>query len=288
MSALDELSSNPAEPGVPVIPGIEWTTYYGHMVVLGADEYIDWRFARPETIDEYTQAVKKVRGVVGIAHPFEFGSPLCTGCHWDFKVQNWDAIDYIEVWSNPFPHSKLKNHLAFNWWTTLLNQGYHVAAAAGWDWHGPEKEAPLPPATWLGLRDGRIDTAGVRDALEGGRTLVTLGPFAELCLTGEDGHRYGLGETLRAGNYRLNLTVDENRRRKVWASFGIATKTIRLVQGGSVIESLPYRPGHGLPAVDLTLRPGWLRMEGYGDHLGAEDTLLFFSSPIYIASPPSG
>ncbi|MDR0731630.1 MAG: CehA/McbA family metallohydrolase, partial [Treponema sp.] len=163
-SALEELSPG---PGIPVIPGIEWTTYYGHMVVLGADEYIDWRFARPETIDEYTQAIKNVRGVVGIAHPFEFGSPLCTGCYWDFKVQNWETIDYIEVWSNPFPHSALKNHLAFEWWTSLLNQGHHLAAAAGWDWHRLEKgKPPLPPATWLGLRDGRIDTAGVRDALE--------------------------------------------------------------------------------------------------------------------------
>jgi hypothetical protein len=280
MSALEELSPGPAG-GVPVIPGIEWTTYYGHMVVLGAEEYIDWRFARPETIDEYTRAIKNVRGVVGIAHPFEFGSPLCTGCYWDFKVRNWETVDYIEVWSNPFPHSKLKNHLAFNWWTSLLNQGHRLAAAAGWDWHGPEK-APLPPATWLGLRDGRIDTAAVRDALEGGRSFVTLGPFAELGLTGEDGQSLGLGETAAAGNYRLSLRVDESRRRKIWAPFGIATKTIRLVQGGDVIESLPYSPGQEIPALNLMLRPGWLRLEGYGDYLGAEDKLLFFSSPVYI------
>jgi hypothetical protein len=286
LSALDELSSAPAE-GVPVIPGIEWTTYYGHMVVLGADEYIDWRFARPETIDEYTRAIKKVRGVIGIAHPFEFGSPLCTGCRWDFKVQNWDAIDYIEVWSNPFPHSKLKNHLAFDWWTELLNQGHHLAATAGWDWHGLEKDKPpLPPATWLGLRDNRIDTAGVREALETGRSFVTLGPFAELSLTGENGQSYGLGETVPAGNYRLNLTVDESRRRKIWDAFGIVTRNIRLVQGGSIRESLPCRPGQAIPAVDLKLQPGWLRLEGYGDYLGTEDKLLFFSSPIYIAALP--
>jgi hypothetical protein len=282
MSALDGLSSNPAAEGVPVIPGIEWTTYYGHMLVLGADEYIDWRFARPETIDEYTRAIKKVRGVIGIAHPFAFGSPLCTGCYWDFKVQNWEAIDYIEVWSNPFPHSKLKNHLAFNWWTGLLNQGHHLAAAAGWDWHRQEKDPPLPAATWLGLRDGRIDTAAVRDALEGGRSFVTLGPFAELSLTGENGQSCGLGETLCAGNYRLNLVVDESRRRNIWAPFGIATKTISLVQGGNVIESLPYSPGEAIPAMDLKLRPGWLRLEGYGDCMGAENRLLFFSSPVYI------
>jgi hypothetical protein len=284
MSALEKLSPG---PGLPVIPGIEWTTYYGHMVVLGAEEYIDWRFARPETSDRYTQAIKKVRGVVGIAHPFEFGSPLCTGCYWDFKVQNWETIDYIEVWSNPFPHSKLKNYLAFDWWTGLLNRGCHLAATAGWDWHGLEKgKPPLPPATWLGLRDGRIDTAGVRDALESGRSFVTLGPFAELSLTGENGQSGGLGETLRTGNYRVDLRLDEGRRRKIWAPFGIATKTIRLVQGGRVIKSLPCAPGRPFPAVELKLKPGWLRLEGYGDCLGAEDRLLFFSSPVYITAAP--
>jgi hypothetical protein len=282
MSALEELSSNPGERGVPVIPGIEWTTYYGHMVVLGAEEYVDWRFVRPETIDEYTRAIKSVRGVIGIAHPFEFGSPLCTGCYWDFKVRNWEAIDYIEVWSNPFPHSKFKNLLAFDWWTSLLNQGHRLAATAGWDWHGPEKERPLPPATWLGLRDGRIDTAAVREALEEGRSFVTLGPFAGVSLTGEDGQSRGLGETLRAGNYRLSLELDENRRRKIWAPFGIAAKTIRLVQGGTVIESLSCGPGQTSLTADLRLLPGWLRLEGYGDCMGAEDKLLFFSSPFYI------
>jgi hypothetical protein len=283
MSALDELASLPAG-GVPVIPGIEWTTYYGHMVVLGAEEYIDWRFARPDTIDEYTQAIKNVRGVVGIAHPFEFGSPLCTGCYWDFKVRNWKTIDYIEVWSEPFPHSKLKNHLAFDWWTGLLNQGHRLAATAGWDWHNlKEHNPPLPPATWLGLRDGRIDKVTVREALEGGRSFVTLGPFAELSLEGEKGQSYGLGDTAGPGNYRLSLKVDENRRRKIWAPFGIATKTIRLVHNGTPIASLPSGPDQAILTADLKLQEGWLRMEGYGDCMGAKDKLLFFSSPVYIA-----
>jgi hypothetical protein len=258
------------------------------MLVLGADKYIDWRFARPETIDEYTRAIKDARGIVGIAHPFEFGSPLCTGCHWDFKVQNWEAVDYIEVWSNPFPHSKLKNHLAFQWWTGLLNQGHRLAATAGWDWHAPaaKGEAPLPPATWLGLREGEINLAAVREALEGGRSFVTIGPFAEISLTGKNGQSCGLGETVGAGSCTLSVTVDESRRRPVWASFGIATKSIRLVHNGTVIKQLPYpqNKAPGSLTANLSLDPGWLRVEGYGDYLGNEDKLLFFSSPIYIAT----
>ncbi|MBR3738122.1 MAG: CehA/McbA family metallohydrolase, partial [Eubacterium sp.] len=36
----------------PAIPGIEWTTYYGHILVLGAKGFVDWRNATPDNIDE--------------------------------------------------------------------------------------------------------------------------------------------------------------------------------------------------------------------------------------------
>jgi hypothetical protein len=88
--------------------------------------------------------------------------------------------------------------------------------------------------------------------------------------------------TAVADSGALRLTIPESLRRKIWAPFGIATKTIRLVQGGNVIESLSYSPGQAIPAVDLRFRPGWLRLEGYGD-LGAGDKPLFFSSPVCIA-----
>ena len=64
---------------IPTIKGIEWTTYYGHMLVLGAKEYVDWRDAVPDNIDEKIRAVKAAGGVVGIAHPYQLGSPVCTG-----------------------------------------------------------------------------------------------------------------------------------------------------------------------------------------------------------------
>ena len=27
----------------PAVPGIEWTTFFGHMLVLGARDFVDWR-----------------------------------------------------------------------------------------------------------------------------------------------------------------------------------------------------------------------------------------------------
>ena len=272
MSGLDELNGK----AVPVIPGIEWTTFYGHMLVMGAEKYIDWRFVKPDTIDEYTQAVKDARGIIGIAHPFHMGSPMCTGCYWDFKVQNWNNIDYIEVWSEPFPQKRYNNVLAFSWWTELLNQGHRLAAGAGWDWHRQPDRPLLPPATWLGLENGIISTASVKEALAAGRTIVSIGPFPEMSLRrGED--FFYPGDVLDRGEAKFSISVDENRRKEIWGSFGIHTERICLVHNG-----VPIVSSSDIAEEALNLSTGWLRLEAYGELEGVRDTLLFFSSPWYI------
>ena len=53
-SGWDELDDNI----IPAIRGIEWTTYFGHMLVLGANDFVDWRDAQPDNIDE---KIKQVR-----------------------------------------------------------------------------------------------------------------------------------------------------------------------------------------------------------------------------------
>ena len=99
---------------IPVIRGIEWTTYYGHLLVLGANDFVDWRDANADNIDEKIKQIKAVGGLVGVAHPFQLGSPLCTGGHWDFNVRNWQNVDYIEVWhKNLYSKKKMKKHLNY-------------------------------------------------------------------------------------------------------------------------------------------------------------------------------
>ena len=280
MSEPDELCK--VEKIIPVISGIEWTTYYGHMLVIGAEKYVDWRFATSDTIDEYTQAVKEAGGVTGIAHPFQLGSPMCTGCYWDFEVRNWKNIDYLEVWSQPFPQKHFKNEIAFKWWTDLLNQGHKLAASSGWDWHNLEPDAPvLPAATWLGLREGAINTQTVKEALASGRTIVSCGPFPDLCLRQGDQIFYP-GDTMKSGEVSLSIAVDENRRKKIWNFFEIHTEKLCLVHNGRSLKS--FLPGSSLSwNENIWLSPGWLRLEGYGSLYGQKEKLLFFSSPWYIS-----
>jgi hypothetical protein len=286
MSALEELSPGLIEKTVPVIPGIEWTTYYGHMLVIGAEKYVDWRFARPDTIDEYTALVKEAGGAAGIAHPFNLGSPMCTGCHWDFKVKNWDNIDYIEVWSQPYPQRSLKNTLAFEWWTSLLNRGHHLAATAGWDWHGPARlKTVLPSGTWLGLEEGALNPRTVKAALIAGRSIITSGPFPEISLR-QGGRDFYPGDSLEPGDAEIAIALDETRRRTVWESFGIRTARIDLVHNGRPRES--FSPGgSGIAGKTLNLSPGWFRVEGYGTIENAENQRIFFSSPYYVGGGDS-
>ena len=149
-SGFDGLPETPVINGMPVIRGIEWTTFFGHMQVLYAEKFIDWRRATPDTIDSFISQIKAVNGIVGVAHPFEVGSPMCTGCFFDFKIRDWEAVDYIEVWSKDSPTTRFDNPMSFAMWTDLLNKGFHLAISAGRVWHW-ETEKKHSSATYIVL-----------------------------------------------------------------------------------------------------------------------------------------
>lgn len=265
---------------LPVIRGIEWTTFFGHMQVLAADDYVDWRLATPDNIDEYVQKVHDVNGVAGAAHPTHPGSPLCTGCHWDYHVKNWDAMDYFEAWNGPNPAVDGRNIEAYQMWTDLLNQGNHLPASSGRDWHFPDKTPVNQAATYLGLKDGQITAENVKDAVRAGRTVVTAGPQISMEIQ-RDGKIWGLGERVPVGVYTVNYTVDEEARRSQWEQFGIRGRRIDIVQNGMPVESIVC-DGSTSSQVDVDLWKGWVRMELVGECLEQDEVVLAFTSPIYI------
>ena len=139
MSGWDELDDSV----VPAIRGIEWTTYFGHMLVLGAGDFVDWRDAVPDNIDEKIKQIKACGGLVGVAHPYQMGSPICTGGRWEFNVRNWSNVDYIEIWHEDMNKISSENVKSVALWTSLLDKGYRLAASYGRDWHRPEMAAPI-------------------------------------------------------------------------------------------------------------------------------------------------
>lgn len=282
-SGFDEITPEMEKEALPAIRGIEWTTFYGHMLVIGAERYVDWRQAKPHNIDEFTAAIRDAKGAVGIAHPFALGSPFCTGCHWEYNVNNWENIDYIEVWSGDSPVFEPYNEPGFQLWTDLLNQGHRLAATSGRDWHGSDGDQRLHmPVTYLGLLDGQVNTKTAREALRAGRVYVTGGPTLGFEIA-QGGARQGLGGEVNAGDATLFWQIDQTARPTQWAGFGLVPKRLAFIQNGGEVHSLPLSPQlQEEGSFTLSLWPGFVRMEVYGDYQGKENQLLAFTSPIYV------
>lgn len=259
---------------VPAVPGIEWTTYFGHMLVLGAHSFVDWRDAVPENIDEKIKEVKACGGVVGIAHPYQLGSPLCTGGRWEFHIRDWSAVDYIEVWHDDFTALKSENDRALALWTELLDRGYKIAAAYGRDWHRQEDRGHYG-CTYADLDS--MDAAGIKRAIRMGKTVISTGAkfFFRLHRYGET---YSIGETLKKGTYTFSFFTDLHSRSKNMGDEAVTYKKIKVVTNGNktVLETM-YDERH----VRLRLERGhWYRAELWGT-VDGEDKALAITSPVY-------
>jgi len=286
LAPYEQITPDLERETIPIVRGIEWTTFFGHMLVLGSNRYVDWRLATPNTIDEYLREIHQADGVAGIAHPFALGSPFCTGCHWQYNVRDWEEIDYIEVWSEDFAPLNPINHRAFQWWTDLLNRGFHIAATQGRDWHGPLSRPENLSVTYLGVENGIVSTETVKEALRRGRSYVTTGPALSFAIE-QDGVQAGLGATVKPGAATARIALDLGMRRKHWEEFGIRPQRIVVVQNGAPVAQEVYEVCENeqvqVYTPTLSLWPGWLRLEVYGDYLDRSDTLLAFTSPIYTA-----
>ena len=282
-AGMQEIYEAARDSLLPVIPGIEWTTYYGHMLVIACQRYVDWRFAKPDTIDDYIADVVASDGVVGIAHPFSMGGVLYTGGFWEFQVQNWERVSYVEVWSKGENDTRVENERALAWWTGMLNQGHRLALTAGRDWHRPDEKPRLCALTYLGLLDGEITPDMVKDALRRGRTFVTFGPTVAVEVR-QDGRCFGLGDTLQAGHTQMTVSVDETARKSCWQQWEIRPEAVRLTANGTMVREEPYT---GQPiCFAFEAEEGWMRIELLGSHQGGQGNreLLAMTSPIYVHS----
>lgn len=253
------------ESGLPFIPGIEWTTFFGHMLVLGAKEYVDWRDATPDNIDEKMQAVHAAGGLVGVAHPFDLGSPMCTGCYWDFNVRDWHNVDYVEVWHGEFPPMQWKVGRAMKMWTDALDSGCKMAPMYGRDWHGPGFAAEPFAVTMLGT-DGDLTGESGYDAVKNGRVMLTLGPAVYWNLS--DGENtYEMGDSVREGRYTARIRIDDTARRRIWQRFDITCEEA-VFFGKANQEIARVQIVNGEAVCDIDVKAPYVRMEIHGHAMG--------------------
>lgn len=275
MAPIAELTPSLERETLPVLRGMEWTTYFGHMCVLGEGCRTDWRDASVQNIHEKLREIKRQGGLAGIAHPFDLGSPLCTGCHWKFQVADYTDVDYIEVWHGPFPPVHIESERSLAFWSGLLDRGERIAAVYGRDWHRPDTAATPYAVTCLQVEEGDLHHTAF-EALRRGRTGVTMGPL--LILEGESG-RYLPGDAMPAGR-KVSARVDMDVRRPYWERWKVAAEKITLRgEGNRVLAEFPAQAGGSLslPAD----AGGYVRAELTGQMCGRA-CLLAMTSAIYL------
>ncbi|MCM1115883.1 MAG: CehA/McbA family metallohydrolase [Clostridium sp.] len=260
---------------VPVIRGIEWTTYFGHMLVLGAKGFVDWRDAVPDNIDDKIKEVKACGGLVGVAHPFQMGSPICTGGRWEFHVKNWNNVDYMEIWHENMDALSSENTKALALWTSLLDKGYKIAASYGRDWHRPETGGHYG-CTYIDI-EGDVTPENAVRGIRMGKTVVSTGAKFFFRL---HRHRktYSIGETVKKGSYVFSFFTDLHSREKDAGEESVIYKTIKIVSnGGNTVLETRYDERHTV----LKLESGhWYRAELWGT-VDGEKLPLAITSPVY-------
>jgi hypothetical protein len=208
------------------ICGIELTTFWGHALVLGRREWVDWRIEPGRR--EMAQVVAEVEaqgGLFVIAHPEAIGDPFCTGCSWLYPDVRPGAARVVEVWNSPWGSSDSRNEagleLAFEW----MSRGLRMVLTAGTDRHNPRY--PAPGHAFNTVYAEELSEAAILRAVRLGHLVLSSGPTLTLSARADGGDlmpgdscRAQAGETIRISakwggcppGSHLDLVVDGEKR----------------------------------------------------------------------------
>ncbi|MEC0231785.1 CehA/McbA family metallohydrolase [Paenibacillus alba] len=291
MSPLLEREAVQQENQLHIVRGMEWTTFFGHMLMIGITRYVDWRDLGIKDIHKGIERVHQQGGVVGIAHPFRIGSPLCTGCYWEYEVSNWHDIDYIEVWSYTLPSILTSNQRAYRMWTDLLNQGYRITGVCGRDWHISSKKTQEPVAvSYLQLESSDAESSyedkSVVEAIRKGAVSVTMGPLLLISIASVSLESvYGMGDEVPSTHgqhgWEAKVTLDMTERAAYWQLDEQEFTIILIGNLGVMSEQIVAAPQLSVSIPVQTAGLSWLRAELYGVIANCR-TMIAFTNPIYF------
>ena len=183
---------------ISLIRGMEYTTYFVHILCLNLAKYVPWNSIdqhRPELLFE---AAREKGALVGIAHPFSYGDPFARGCRFEMTISDYSKVDFIEIFNNPEPLHEV-NERGTNLWMSLIFSGYQITATSGMDLHNRAKLAGCY-ATYIEGKNGGNIASELDTAIHTHRTWVSKGALLltevlpetnELLLTFTDAHKTG-------------------------------------------------------------------------------------------------
>lgn len=235
------------DPATLVIPGAELTTYHGHCLAIGVEDWMDWRTGLDgRSIDDAARQVRSAGGIFVVAHPDAMPDDVCTGCRWTHDDFDPGLADAVEIWGGLWDGPEEENEGCLALWQRWLSAGHRLAATAATDAHRPKDWEGAVPLTYV-LAD-ELSRAAILDAIRAGRTYVSSGP--------------GLF---------LERTKDGVAARCTDAPPGAL---LRLVADGAIAGEAPVT---GSGTVSAAAARGWT----YAELRGAGGLMLAATSPVY-------
>ena len=168
---------------IAFIPGMEYTTYYGHILCLNLTEYVPWENINKHKPELLFQAAREKGALVGVAHPYSFGWPFAQGCRFEMTITDYSCCDFIEIFNNPEPLHEV-NEKGVKLWEDLVLSGEKLAATCGMDLHGNSSLHGHYSTYILGEPDGDV-CQELSDAIHNQRTWICKGPLLEVHNAGE-------------------------------------------------------------------------------------------------------
>lgn len=196
-NAISQNLAYPRNTKVVMIPGMEFTTNFGHSNLLGvADPLDDFRVRHQADVNERLRTARKRGARIVLNHPH------CDYCPWvwDFAVDH----DWVEVWNGPW---SARNERTLQWWQEQLAGGRRLVAIGGSDTHRPDPMVKhAMPCTWVYAESRTAE--GILDGIGKGCVGISFapeGPFLELTC-GEGAYR--AGDLVPAGESAGALRVE--------------------------------------------------------------------------------
>jgi hypothetical protein len=199
-----------------VIPGIEISTFFGHVVLINWIGDINWfSLEQKSTFKDIAAEVKRKGVLLSIAHPECIGDPICTGCRWNYPNFYWEAADIIEVWAGSWSERRAENIKTLKRWENLLNQGLKVIAVSGSDIHKLEPYKKDYGRTYVWAKSKTRE--GIIEGLKKGKVYITSGPKINFQLMTDKGVFISLGEELEVDcstSIKLLINIENKKTKK--------------------------------------------------------------------------
>lgn len=210
------------ETSLPVscIYGMEYTTYYGHILCLNLTKYVPWENINRHKPELLFLAAREKGALTGIAHPYSFGWPFAQGCRFEMTMTDYSCCDFIEIFNNLEPLHEV-NEKGLLLWEALILDGHALAATCGMDLHG-NSSLHGHYSTYIQGKQGGDIAEELELAIRSQQTWVCKGPML-LTEIGSGELSFTLHQTGKPGYHAL---PDENYRITLRSRTG--TKICRL------------------------------------------------------------